>query len=49
MINTIKERSVTHGTFVIERSDPVSAERVFAAFADPARKKRWFAEGEGIG
>jgi hypothetical protein len=27
------ERSVTHATFVVERSYPASPERVFAAFA----------------
>lgn len=43
----MENRSVTHGTFVIERSYPVTPERVFAAFADPAKKRRWFAEGEG--
>jgi uncharacterized protein YndB with AHSA1/START domain len=43
----MEERSVTHGTFVIERSYPVAPERVFAAFADPTKKRRWFAEGEG--
>ena len=37
---------VNHDTFVIERTYPVSAERIFAAFADPAQKRRWFAEGE---
>lgn len=42
----MKERSVTHTTFTIERSYPSSPDRVFAAFADPARKRRWFAEGE---
>jgi uncharacterized protein YndB with AHSA1/START domain len=42
----MKERSVVHSTFVIERSYPVGPERVFAAFADPAKKRRWFAEGE---
>ena len=36
------ERSVTHGTFVIERTYPASPARVFAAFADPAIKDRWF-------
>jgi len=41
----MEERSVTHHTFVIERSYPVPPERAFAAFADPARKRRWFAEG----
>jgi len=42
----MKERSVTHNTYVIERSYPTAPPRVFAAFADPARKRRWFAEGE---
>src|SRR5579883_1515062 len=36
-------RSVTHATFVIERSYPVAPARVFAAWADPAAKARWFA------
>ncbi len=43
----MEERSVTHSTFIIERSYPTTPERVFAAFADPAKKRRWFAEGEG--
>ena len=38
----------THATIVIERSFPVSPERVFVAFSDPAKKRRWFAEGEGF-
>ena len=45
----MEERSVTHSTFAIERSYPVSPERVFAAFADPARKRRWMAEERGLG
>ena len=42
--NTTEEQSVIHSTFVIERSYPAKPERVFAAFADPAKKRRWFAE-----
>ena len=44
----MKERSVIHSTFVIERSYPATPERVFAAFSDPAKKRHWFAEGEGF-
>ena len=36
------ERSVTHATFVIERTYPASPARVFAAFASLEAKKRWF-------
>lgn len=36
-------RSVTHTTFVIERTFAASPARVFAAFADKATKERWFA------
>ncbi len=36
------ERSVTHDTFVIERTYDASPARVFAAFADPQVKGRWF-------
>jgi uncharacterized protein YndB with AHSA1/START domain len=43
----MEERSVTHGTFVIERSYAAAPERVFAAFADPVKKRRWFGGGEG--
>jgi len=43
----LAESNVIHSTFVLERSFPVSPERVFAAFADPAKKRRWFAVGEG--
>src|ERR1043166_2116659 len=34
-----------HNTFSIERSFPKPLDRVFAAFADPAKKRRWYAEG----
>lgn len=36
------ERSISHGTFVVERSYPASPQRVFAAWADPKLKARWF-------
>lgn len=39
--------TVVHATFVIERSYPAAPARVFAAFADPVKKRRWFAEGDG--
>jgi uncharacterized protein YndB with AHSA1/START domain len=38
----MNERSVTHATFVLERTYDASAARVFAAWADPALKARWF-------
>jgi len=37
---------VVHSTFVLERTYPTAADRVFAAFADPTKKRRWFAEGQ---
>jgi len=39
--------NVTHATFTIERSYPTTPERVYAAFADPAKKRRWYAESGG--
>lgn len=41
-------RTVAHSTFSMERTYPASPARVFTAFADPAVKRRWFAEGEGF-
>lgn len=38
--------TTTHGSFVIERRYDAAPQRVFAAWADPAVKRAWFAEGE---
>lgn len=37
---------VVHDTFVLRRAYPLSVDRLFAAFADPAKKRRWFAEAD---
>jgi uncharacterized protein YndB with AHSA1/START domain len=42
----MEEQSTIHSTFVIERAYPKPPERVYSAFADPAKKRRWFAEGD---
>jgi uncharacterized protein YndB with AHSA1/START domain len=43
------ERSVEHSTFVVERTYPVPPTRVFAAWADPEAKARWFGNpDEGV-
>jgi uncharacterized protein YndB with AHSA1/START domain len=39
----LSQRSVTHATFVVERTYDASPARVFAAWSDPAAKARWFA------
>lgn len=36
------KRSTTHAAFVIERDYPHPPAKVFAAFADPKKKARWF-------
>lgn len=41
----MSEQSVIQNTFVIERSFSKPPETVFAAFADLAKKRRWFGEG----
>ena len=38
----MSDRTVTHTTFVIERTYPVTPRAVFAAFAEPELKERWF-------
>jgi uncharacterized protein YndB with AHSA1/START domain len=41
-------RTVSHGTFVIERELPHAPARVFAAWADPKAKARWFAAPKSV-
>jgi uncharacterized protein YndB with AHSA1/START domain len=43
------DRYVTHATFSLERRYPVPVHQVFAAWADPDAKARWFAGGPGGG
>lgn len=38
----MRERSVDHATFVVERSYDAAPERVFAAWSDAEAKARWF-------
>ncbi len=40
------ERSIEHAGFTIQRRYDAAPERVFAAWADPAAKARWFAGPE---
>jgi uncharacterized protein YndB with AHSA1/START domain len=44
--NTMKEPSVIHSTFVIERTYPKPPEAVFSALTNEAQRRRWFAEGD---
>lgn len=41
----MSDPTVVHHTFRLERSFNKPPEAVFAAFTDPAKKRRWFAEG----
>ena len=43
----MSERSVEHGTFVVERVYDASPERTFAAWSDPQAKARWYNGSEG--
>jgi uncharacterized protein YndB with AHSA1/START domain len=43
---TVTETGIVHNTFTVERSYPQPPDRVFGAFAQPARKRRWYAEGD---
>ena len=38
----MSEHTITHSSFTIERQYPASPERVFGAFSDPTKKRRWF-------
>lgn len=40
------EACTVHSTFTIEHRYPYPPEKLYAAFSDPARKRRWFAEGD---
>jgi uncharacterized protein YndB with AHSA1/START domain len=42
------DRTVTHGSFTLERVYEAAPARVFDAFADPAVKARWFAGPEAF-
>jgi uncharacterized protein YndB with AHSA1/START domain len=43
---TATEPNTIHNTFVIEHNFPQRLARVFSAFAQPALKRRWYAEGD---
>jgi uncharacterized protein YndB with AHSA1/START domain len=42
----MSERSIEHATFTVERTYEASPARVFAAWADPVAKGRWFGDAE---
>ena len=43
----MSQKAITFDTFTVERTYKASPERVFDAWADPVKKRRWFVEGEG--
>jgi uncharacterized protein YndB with AHSA1/START domain len=44
----MSDQTVVHNTFVLERSYRKPPEDVFAAFADPDKKRRWYADSRGL-
>ena len=42
----MESAAVTHDTFVLRRTYSLPAARLFAAFADPDKKRRWYAEAD---
>lgn len=42
------DHSQTHATFVLEREYPVPVDRVWAAFADPELKRKWFGSDDFV-
>ncbi|HEY0302374.1 MAG TPA: SRPBCC domain-containing protein, partial [Rhizomicrobium sp.] len=40
------DQPVVHSTFAILRSYAKPPSRVFAAFSDPSKKRRWYAESK---
>ena len=43
----MEQNRPVHSTFVVERKFPKPPETVFQAFSDPAKARRWYAEGDG--
>jgi uncharacterized protein YndB with AHSA1/START domain len=43
---SMTERSIAHRSFTVKRTYPVAPPRVFAAFADPKIKGKWFGDPE---
>lgn len=42
------EKPVVHRSFTVERTYAAPPAKVFAAFADPALKRRWYLDGKGF-